>query len=171
MLVEREQYDFYFNNYERSAWRFETQPTYTMPREQPGLARFLAGQPMLPNHNEKWHGQVQSMVAAGKTIARVRTVRRPLTDYQRYQFTYGIPGNIKAGEDVRVLDLTELDLDLPTQDFWLFDETTIVQLNFRPDGTLMNREKPDDSKLEQYLAWRDTALKHSVSFSEWNAGT
>jgi hypothetical protein len=110
-------------------------------------------------------------VSAEKTISRVRTVRGPLTDYQRFQFAWGIPGNVEAGEDVRVLDLAEHGLDLPTQDFWIFDETTVVQLNFRPDGTLINREKQKDSKLEQYLAWRDIALPPSVPFSEWHAGT
>ncbi|HEY0450389.1 DUF6879 family protein [Actinophytocola sp.] len=167
MLLDRQQFDRCFTDYKRSAWRFETQPTYTMPREQPGLARFLAGEPKLPDHNKQWHGRVRAMVAAGKTIGRVRTVRRPLTDYQRFQLAWGIPGNIEAGEDIRILDLTDLQLDLPIQDFWLYDETTVVQLNFRPDGTLMDRQKPVDSA--QYLVWRDIAVSHSVPFGEWTA--
>lgn len=171
MLVDNELFNRCFEDFQTSAWRFETQPTYTMPREQPGLARFLAGEPKPPDHNERWHGRIRTWAAAGKTINRVRTVRRPLTDYQRLQFSWSIPGNVEAGENVHVLDLTELELDLPTQDFWIFDESLVVQLNFRPDGTLINREKQEDSTVDQYIAWRDTALKHSVPFSEWTAGT
>ena len=167
MLLDREQFRRHFTDYKRSAWRFETQPTYAMPDELEELSQFLAGEPMPSDYNEEWHGRVRYMVEAGKTISRVRTVRRPLTDYQRYQFAWIVPGNIEAGEDFRILDLTDLDLDLPTQDFWLFDDTTVVQLNFRPDGTLVDRQKPADSA--QYLVWRDTAVSHSVPFGEWTA--
>jgi hypothetical protein len=171
VLLDSAQFTLQLTGYERSAWRFETQPTYTIPIEQASLSRFLAGEPKPPDHNETWHEHVRSLVAAGKSIGRVRTVRRPLTDYQRYQLAWGIPGNIEAGEDIRILDLTDLQLDLPTQDFWLFDETTVVDLNFRPDGTLINVDKLEDPKLEQYLTWRDTALSHAMPFGEWNAGT
>jgi hypothetical protein len=111
------------------------------------------------------------MVAAGKTIGRVRTVRQPLTEYQRYQLDWGIPGNIEAGEDIRILDLTNLELDLPSQDFWMFDETIVVHLNFRQDGTLINHDRLENPDLNQYLRWRDTALAHAVPLSEWNART
>jgi hypothetical protein len=110
-------------------------------------------------------------VAAGKTIGRARVVRHPLTEYQRYQLAWGIPGNVEAGEDIRILDLTNLELDLPSQDFWIFDETIVVHLNFRPDGTLINHDRQENPDLKQYLTWRDTALAHAVPLSEWNART
>ncbi|MCP2262486.1 hypothetical protein LX15_006225 [Streptoalloteichus tenebrarius] len=171
MLLDAEQFRKHLTGFDRSAWRFETQPTYTMPNEQESLARFLSGEPQPEGHNAGWHGTVRSLVAEGKSIGRVRTVRKPLTDYQRYQLAWGIPGNVEAGEDIRILDLTDLDLDLPTQDFWLFDESVVVDLNFRPDGTLINIERREDADLAQYLKWRDLALAHAVPVSEWNART
>ncbi|KAA5836169.1 hypothetical protein F1721_07515 [Saccharopolyspora hirsuta] len=169
MLLDGEQFGRYLTGYERSAWRFECQPTYTMPNEQENLRRWRAGEPKPEGHNAGWHETVRSLVSAGKAIGRVRTVRQPLTEYQRYQLDWGIPGNIAAGEDIRVLDLTDLDLDLPAQDFWLFDDSLVVDLNFNPDGTLNNVDKLEDPNLDQYLKWRDTALSHAVSLSEWNA--
>ncbi|WP_020673379.1 DUF6879 family protein [Amycolatopsis nigrescens] len=136
-LLKGQAFSARFSDYKRSAWRFETQPVYTMPGEQPGLARFLAGEPQPAGHNDDWHEKVRSWVSAGKSIGRARTVRQPLTDYQRYQLAWGIPGNVEAGEDIRILDLTEDDLGLPDQDFWLFDDSTVVHLNFNPDGTLV----------------------------------
>lgn len=94
-----------------------------------------------------------------------------MTEYQRYQLAWGIPGNIAAGEDIRILDLTDLDLDLPSHDFWLFDESLVVDLNFNPDGTLLNIDQRENPDLTQYLKWQATALAHAVSFSEWNART
>lgn len=142
-----------------------------MPGEQADFQQFLAGERLPENHNEAWHKRVQSMVAAGKSIGRVRTVRQPLTDYQRYQLAFGIPGNVAAGEDIRILDLTNLELDLPSHDFWMFDDAIVVHLNFRPDGTLINHERIDAPDLEMYYKLRDTALAHAVSLSEWNART
>ncbi|WP_369808270.1 DUF6879 family protein [Kitasatospora sp. MY 5-36] len=93
-------------------------------------------------------------------------VRRPLTDYQRYQFAWGIPGNITAGEDIRILDATERDLGIPDQDWWLFDGSSAVHLNFRPDGTQIDRELVTGD-MRQYQEWKELALAHSVPFLEF----
>lgn len=60
-------------------------------------------------------------------------------------------------------------LNLPEQDFWIFDESTAVLLNFRLDGTLRDRETADPTELPKYLRWRDIALENSVPFSEYRA--
>ncbi|QKW50557.1 DUF6879 family protein [Streptomyces buecherae] len=167
MLLDGDAWQAYFRDFQRSAWRFEVQPRYTMPAEAESLARFLRGEPKPEDHNAAWHATVGRAREAGKTIGRVRVVRRPLTDYQRYQFAWGIPGNIEAGEDIRVLDLTDSDMRLPEQDFWLFDEATVVHLNYRPDGTQINRELIEDPDLSIYLAWRDRARESAVPFSAY----
>lgn len=171
MIVDDEQGRAFFADCERSAWRWETQPVYTMPREQESFSRFLAGEPEPEGHNSVWHEKVRAWTAAGKVIGRVRTVQRPYTDYQRYQLSWGIPGNVAAGEDIRILDLTDLDLDLPMQDFWLFDDSIVMHLNFRQDGTLINKERIEDPDLDYYVKLRDTALAHAVRFNDWNART
>ncbi|MDI2029442.1 hypothetical protein QFW96_12505 [Saccharopolyspora sp. TS4A08] len=158
-----------FDECERTAWRFECQPTYTMPRERAGFDRWKAGEPKPEGHNSAWHERVRGYLAAGKALGRVRVVRRPFTIYQRYQMAWGIPGNIEAGEDIRMLDSTDLELDLPNQDFWLFDDKTVVHLNFEEDGTLINLEQLEDPDLSLYRKWRDTALAHAVPFSEFDA--
>jgi hypothetical protein len=157
-----------FDAYERDAWRFEAQPTYAMPRETENVARFLQGEPKPPEHNARWHERVRGYVASGRTIGRVRVVRQPLTDYQRYQFAWGIPGNIKAGEDIRILDVTKDDYGLPFSgtDWWMFDETRIVHLNFRPDGTQINREL-FTGEITPYLEWQRIAVANSVPFAEY----
>lgn len=171
MLLDGDQFGKHLTGYERWAWRFETQPTYTMPGEQENVRRFLAGAPKPDGHNAAWHRTVSVLIDEGKTIGRVRTVRFPLTDYQRYQLAWSIPGNVEAGEDIQVLDLTDVALRLPTHDFWLFDGSVVVDLNFRPDGTLANVDRVEDPDLSKYFEWRDTALAHAVPFSEWDART
>ncbi|MEV3873336.1 DUF6879 family protein [Streptomyces sp. NPDC049906] len=164
MLLDGEPWAATFRDFTRSAWRLEVQPTYTMPAEAENFARFLRGEPKPDDHNANWHGTVRDTVASGKTVGRVRVVRQPLTGYQRYQFAWGIPGNIRVGEDIRILDLTNENVDLPRQDFWMFDESIVVHLNYRSDGTQINRELIAEPNLAQYLMWRDLASESAVPF-------
>ncbi|MFD5562731.1 DUF6879 family protein [Kitasatospora griseola] len=166
MLLDGEQWRSHFDSYQRDAFRFEAQPVYTMPREAENLARFLRGEPRPADHNAAWHRRVQGFVSSGRTIGRVRVVRQPLTDYQRYQFAWGIPGNIAAGEDIRILDVTGRDLEIPGRDWWLFDDSSVVHLNFRPDGTQVNRDLITGD-MRQYQEWRDLALERAVPFAEY----
>lgn len=160
-----------FADCKRTAWRFECQPSYAIPRENASFALWKTGEPKPADHNSAWHERVRGYLADGKTLGRARVVRRPLTVYQRYQLDWGIPGNIDAGEDIRILDMTDLDLDLPDQDFWLFDDEIVVHLNFESDGTLINVDQLENPDLLQYRKWRDTALAHAVPFSEFDART
>jgi hypothetical protein len=168
VLLDGDEWQRTFDAYEREAWRFEAQPTYTMPKEAENIARFLRGEPKPVDHNARWHERVRGFVVSGRAIGRVRIVRQPLTNYQRYQFAWGIPGNIRAGEDIRILDITRNDYGLPLSgtDWWMFDESKIVHLNFRPDGTQINREL-FAGDIAPYLEWKRIALAHSVPFAEY----
>jgi hypothetical protein len=153
-----------FRDFQRSAFRLETLQTYTIPRDQASFERFLAGESKPDDYNATWETSVRQHVAAGKTMQRAKVVRRPFSDYTRYLFAWAIPGNVAAGEDYQIVDASDRELDLPEQDFWLFDDDTVLLLNFNPDGTLRDRELADPSQVDQYRRWRDLALAEAVPF-------
>ncbi|WP_187369578.1 DUF6879 family protein [Fodinicola acaciae] len=67
--------------------------------------------------------RVRGYRQSGKWIGRVHVIRRPLTDYLRFELA-AYRYNVAAGEDVRILDVTDRpNPGLPDQDFWMFDET------------------------------------------------
>ncbi|SDY03715.1 hypothetical protein SAMN05421504_104296 [Amycolatopsis xylanica] len=167
MILSGEEMGALFQNFERSAFRLETHQTYTMPNEQAGLARFLAGEPKPEGHNANWTAYVRQTTASGKTIQRAKVVKRPFTDYTRYLMSWGVPGNVAAGEDYRIADVTEHPPSWPDQDFWLFDESTVALLNFNADGTLRGRELADPAELGTYLHWRDLALSETIPFVDY----
>ena len=170
MSASKAGFSDFFENFTKSAFRLETHQVYTIPSEAERVRRFLAGQPKDYEHSLEWRRRVQETTSAGKTMTRAKIVRRPFTDYTRYLMEWGVPRNVRAGEDYRILDLTDREVDLPQQDFWLFDETTVLLLNFNPDGTLRDRElleSPPD--IDQYLKWRDLALAEAVPFGEYRA--
>lgn len=170
VYLDGEEWQAYFRDFKRSAFRLEVHQTYTMPAEAETVGAFLAGEPRPEDFNAPWHQTLREHAAAGRTMTRAKIVRRPLTPYSRYLFEWCIPGNVAAGEDYQIIDLTgRSNPGLPEQDFWLFDEVTVVHLNYRPDGTQINRELIQQPDLGKYLAWRDLALESAVPFSAYRS--
>lgn len=158
----------YFENFRTVAWRWEAQPVYTMPSEHDNITNFLAGKPKPATHNAAWHEDIRTWAHHGKTLERVRVFSEPLTDYQRYQAEWTIPGNVAAGEDVRIIPADVAgQCGLPTYDFWIIDTTIVVHLNFDDAGRLVDRELINNPDLAQYQGWQQLAIAHSVPFREW----
>lgn len=76
----------------------------------------------------------------------------------------------RVHQDIRILDLTDRDEPvLPEQDFWMFDESTVVLMNYRPDGTQISRELYEGDP-EPYRQWKRIAVGASVPFLEYVSG-
>jgi hypothetical protein len=143
-----------------------------MPGEADELRRFRGGEQPPPGYHYGWLDTVAGACRAGKTMRRVRVVQRPLTDYTQYEFAWGFAYNVQAGEDIRVLDLTgRPGPALPDHDFWLFDESAVVKLLYRDDGTQTGRELVEDPDLAAYLGLRDAAWDAAVPFRDYWQGT
>lgn len=167
-LLDGDEWASYFRDFRRSAFRLEVHQTYTMPAEAESVRAFLSGTDRPEGLSASWHQEIRGHVAAGRTFTRAKVVRRPLTPYSQYLFEWCIPGNVAAGEDYQIIDVTDRpNPGLPEQDFWMFDETTVVHLNCRPDGTQINRELIAEPDLSKYLAWRELALEHAVPFRDY----
>jgi hypothetical protein len=160
----------YFDEFTASAFRLEVRQSYSMPSEQPNIELFLASGEKPAEHNAAWRGRIAAIVASGRSVRRAKLIRYPLTDYLRYQRAWSIPGNVAAGEDYRIVDVTERDWGLPAQDFWLFDDATVVHLDYHSDGTFAGAELVENPDLRKYHGWRDVAMSHGVPFGEWDAG-
>jgi hypothetical protein len=169
--LEGEAWSRYFRDFASSAFRLELHQLYTMPGEADELRRFRAGEQPPADYHYGWLDTMAEARKAGKTVRRVRVVRRPLTDYIRYEFAWGFVYNVEAGEDIRILDLTDQPgPELPDHDFWLFDDTTVVKLLYRPDGTQIGRELLTNPDLDAYLARRNAAWQAAVPFRDYWAG-
>jgi hypothetical protein len=169
--LEGEAWSRYFRDFAASAFRLELRQVYTMPDEAADLRRFARGERPPPDYHYGWLDTVAEAWRQGKTMRRVRVVTRPLTDYIRWEFAWGFAYNVAAGEDVRILDITGLPgPGLPDHDFWLFDESAVVKLLYRPDGTQAGRELVENPDLATYLSWRDAAWKLAVPFTDYWQG-
>ncbi len=171
MLLAGDDWQRFFDGFRRSAWRLELQPVYTMPQEADNLSRWRAGERLPDDHWSSWMDRVAGYRAAGRSIGRVHVVRRPLSDYIRFEFDWYYRPQVKAGEEIGILDLTSKpDPGLPDHDFWLFDEQQVVKMLYRPDGTQIGRELVEEPDIEAYVKWRDMACSGAVPALEYWAG-
>lgn len=166
MFLDGKEWQDFFDSMEREAFRLETLPTYKVPQEAEPLRRFLKGEPLDAADTDAWTERLKWFATQGKTVSRVHVIRRPLTDYLRFEFEH-YRHNVSAGEHIRILDVTDQpDPGLPNQDFWMFDESRVVLMNYAADGSQINRELIDGDP-EPYVKWKQIANAHSVPFLEY----
>jgi hypothetical protein len=153
-----------FESFKSSAFRLECQPTYQVPQDVQWLRAFRAGESRpQARDNRPWLQTVRNAKERGARMQRVRIVSEPLTEYQRFQFSWGYPENEGAGEEIFILD-SELD-GLVKLDFWLFDDELAVVLEYDEEGRFLRPVVAET--LAPYRQARDMALKSSVPFREY----
>ncbi|NEE24264.1 hypothetical protein G3M53_02125, partial [Streptomyces sp. SID7982] len=76
-----------------------------------------------------------------------------------------------AGEDIRILDVTDRPNPLPDtlSDFWMFDRSTVVLMNYEKDGTQINRQL-FEGDVSPFLEYQRIAVAESVPFEEYVHG-
>jgi len=93
-------------------------------------------------------------------MQRVRLVETPLTEYQRFQCSWGYQENTEAGEEVSILDYSPDGLLVV--DFWLFDDSLAVVLEYDDAGRFLRPVAAET--VEPYRQARAMALKSAVPF-------
>ena len=149
------------------AFRIEGEPAYrTSQAEAEALARFLAGSPQPPSAFPAWQSwldQVRGWTRQGKTIARIRIINSPPTDYQRWS-VWCSSWHRDAGEDIRYLSRETADsLGIPRGDWQLFDHVRLVLMEFTGDGETAGKTLvTDPAVIRRYQVWRALAVQHAT---------
>ncbi|WP_328915825.1 MULTISPECIES: DUF6879 family protein [unclassified Streptomyces] len=170
MLLDGEEWQAKFRSFHAEAWRLETLPFYNVPQEEEEIRAFLTGERIDPyTHANEYTEDLKRVRREGKAKGRVHVVTRPLSDYLRYEFMYYLP-HVWAGEDIRIMDVTDRDNPLAgVQDFWMFDKSEVILMNYESDGTQTSREvyKGD---VTPYVEYQRIALAEAVPFEEYVKG-
>jgi hypothetical protein len=162
-----------FDDFEHSAFRWEAQQEY----EDEAVGAFRAGEPKpaMPG-KERWCARVRAARAAGKEMSRVHGVRHPLTDYMMYELTWSYPPNVDAGENILIMqmpdELPDQEIlstsdDLRGQDFWLFDSSVLLWLNYDA-GRLVSADLTEDpDMIVAANRWRDAVMEAGTSLQDY----
>ncbi|WP_319683470.1 DUF6879 family protein [Streptomyces sp. AK02-01A] len=152
-----------FSEFEHTAWRLETRSGYASDRRSPNWARWQNGEDVSHDPPDSWRQNVAVQTAAGKRFERVRVVDEPPTEGQRFLLARA-PGNIAAGEDIRILYRTNAaQRGLPDFDFWLFDSRIVMRFVFDEANTTLGVILNDDpATVVAACQVRDAAWHHTV---------
>jgi hypothetical protein len=168
----------HLSRFRTSAFRLEARQYYDSPKEREWFERWRqTGEvPAFTPDNDPWCKLVAEAKAAGKTVQRVRLVQEPPTDYVRFELQCQLH-SVEAGEDIRVTvvkperDFAVNDDPLGDMfDFWLFDEETVVELEYDHEGRYINAYEVTDRDY-RYRAYRSMALKRSIPLKEYSYPT
>jgi hypothetical protein len=158
-----------FATFSSVAFRLETLASYNVPEEAESIRYWREGRPPPSwQKDREWLRMVADATAAGKTMQRVRVVRRPLSDYVRMEFEWGYPDNIAIGEDIRILELGTNDVPgMVDHDYWLFDDATVVRMEYTDDGSFIRPVAVSD--IAPYRRCRAVAMARAVAFHSYRA--
>lgn len=165
--VSAEKLSALFDDFTAEAFRLETRDAYAMSYERMDFEKFLSGGPLTEPPEvdwwRPWLDMVADRTAAGKRVGRVRVLAEPPTDYQRW-VVWGGQWNCRAGEDIRYIPRVRAqEIGLPLhQDWWLFDSSKLVILQFNQHDQLTALETiTDPDVVGRHCEWRDLAVRNS----------
>jgi hypothetical protein len=96
----------------------------------------------------------------------VHVVSELLSHYLRYEMD-GYCHTVAADEDVRILSRPQARaLELPEEDFWLFDDGPVTRMRYDREGAFLGAElakEPD--VVGRYCRWRDVALQAATPYA------
>lgn len=169
--ITEEEFADLLRTFERSAFRLEARDAYALSYEQADFAAFLAGSPVPPLEIGWWRGwldQAAAQVREGKTIARVRVLNEPPSDYQRWM-VWAAPWYGQAGEEVRYLSRSRaVGLGIPLEtDWWLLDDERLILMHFSDAGEIVGKELITDADIvARHRAWRDLVARNATAGEE-----
>ncbi|MBV8994165.1 MAG: hypothetical protein JO287_10810 [Pseudonocardiales bacterium] len=118
----------------RDLVRLETRTGYAVTTDGDDYHRYLRGEDV-PNADAKapWLARLAKDTASGHIWRKVHLVCGPLTDYQRYEFEWGFAYNVTAGEQIRILEVTdpnEAELIAALGDFSVLDGKHVLRNHY-----------------------------------------
>ncbi|MGW6529829.1 DUF6879 family protein [Streptomyces venezuelae] len=172
MFLTGDEWAARFEGFRREAWRLETLPQYLVPQEAEELQAFCDGVRIDPaTVRNEYTDRLRRQVAEGRVQGRVHVVTRPLSRYLRFEFSQYYRPHLLAGEQIRVLDVTGRPNPLEgVQDFWMFDRSEVVLMNYEPDGKQINREVFGGGDVSRFIEYQHIAVAESLPFEEYVKG-
>ena len=160
----------YLRQATHSLFRLEVQSAYDVPADGNDFQRYLAGE-LGPDmeRKQRWLDFLREQQVQGIYRHRVRVLRTPLSDYDRYACAWGYAYNVPAGDDTRIVDLAEHPLanNWFEHDFWLVDGELPICMHYGSNGQFQCAEIAGPDRLNWYTSTRDALWAVGEPFERW----
>lgn len=165
-----EQFARLFENFQHSAWHLEMRKRYAVDETTDTWTQFTRGEAPTWDLDTPWGQGIRAKTADGVYVGRVRIVDTPPTEGQRYLLAHA-EKNAALGEDVRNMWRADAKrVNLPDEDFWIFDSHIVAVCVFDDDDNLTGAEMiTEPARVNQYNRLRDVAQHHATPFRKFAA--
>jgi hypothetical protein len=170
MMTAAELRDFIREHFTETAFRLETLQQYEVASDGNDFGRYLRGEDApTPERKGKWLQRLRDERDQGLYRHRVRIVTAPITDYTRFECEWGYAPNAEAGEDIRILDLSEHEMPAvryADEDFWLLDNKHAVSMHYGMAGEFLGASR-EPAGIQELRNVRDVLWASAEPFSQW----
>ncbi|MGH3937127.1 MAG: DUF6879 family protein [Pseudonocardiaceae bacterium] len=151
--------------------RVQTRTHYEVASDGEDYHRYLEGE-VAPTATGKpeWLDRLRIDTTAGRLRRNVHIVCTPLTPYLRYQFEWCYLPNTAAGQDIRVLDVTEVPAAaalLRAGDLAIVEGQHVAQLRYGPNGEYQGAVATGADAVLGYVALTQVAWELATPFTTW----
>jgi hypothetical protein len=153
--------------------RIQTLDAYAVPSDDADFAGYLNGAAApTSEYREPFFQELRDDAATGRTWRNLVVINGVPTDYQRYANEWVYTYSVEAGQDVRILDLSENQAAavlMRTGDFWVIEHQYVARVRYSDDGSHQGEVAVDDDAAIGYIAAAELAWQLGTPFAEWYA--
>lgn len=156
------------SSYKQEAFRLETFSSYDIADERESFDLFQTKREVLiDDETANYLREHERKVKEGKRHIRARVIPEPLSDYFIYEVITGYLPQSQIGIELCFMKEREYYDKIESQyghlkDFWLFDQKTLVQMDYDDDGKFISPKFIDDPLvLSKALSIRNTFVTNS----------
>lgn len=132
---------------QRSLFRLEVLQEYRVEAEAERFQAFCEGRSLPARKSSAWYDQIRESVAAGMSWKRVHVVRRPLTDYIKFELL-SYRSSAALGYETLIADAEgQPQFDELRQDFYLLDDEVAVLMNYDDVGHYLGSWRTRDPEV------------------------
>lgn len=169
-MVPDDEFSALFENFRSSVFRLEALDHYWV-EDDGRYQAFIEGRPRpeVTPGRDQWLKMIASGVANGKRWERVHVIDT-LSSYVRFELESGYPELTASGERIGILEAQKHGgRDAwPQRDFWLFDDETVVWMDYDAEGRLSDRIKTtDNNTVQECIAQRAAMLTAAESYENF----
>lgn len=160
-----------FKNYKEEAFRLETLSLYKVKDECEDFELFLKTNKIRQNSSLiEYMSDAKKMIENGRRHIRARIIPNPITNYFIFETKVGYLPQSKIGFEFAFIEEKELLKNkmslIDLGDFWLFDKSILVLMNYDNDGTFIEAKIIKDSDLiSESIKIRNCCIENGKTLS------
>ena len=152
----------YFNSFKKNAFRVETLQRYNVDEEQEAFQYFQKNKKLPEWFWEDWCDIIKKAKTRWATMQRVHLIQFPISQYLSFELEE-YKNNIKAWEEIFYIPFEKCSVKIES-DFWIFDDNTVMKMNYDKNGAFLNFEETKD--VRQYLEIKKYLLENKKDIED-----